>query len=98
MFKKVTVSGFVEDVFIGDDRAIEKYLIALKKRQMSLISEYDLKFYNKDAPTVKYAADYNNKIQSYYSPSSIRLDFRKKYEQYGLSIKIEPHVPENSFF
>ena len=98
MFKKVLVSGFVEDIFIGDDNAIERHLIALKKRQMSLISEYDLKFYNKDAPTVRYAADYNNKIQSYLDPNQIRLDFRKKYEQYGLSIKIEPHVPENSFF
>lgn len=95
--KKVTISGYINETFVGTNEQVEKYLVAIKKRQMSCVSEVDLKFYNKDAPTVRRIEDYSSKIYSYSAPTPNRTDFREKYNPLGLKIKIEPH-DENKFF
>jgi len=81
---KVIVTGFVTESFIGSAPDVEKYLSALKSKQMLAMDTADKKIYKK----------INN--ENYYNPSDDRKMFREKYRTYGLTIKIEPHI--NTFF
>lgn len=89
-FKKVTVSGWVNEEFTGTDDQVNQYLIGLKRRQELNVSESDLKFYKKDAKTAKPVVNYKLYEKSYTNPSCQREKFREKYAEFGLKIKIEP--------
>lgn len=106
---KVTVSGMVSEVFIGNAAAAEKYLQMLKKQQESLVNVDDMNFYIKEMP--KYKSDfiisnqkyswsggnkYNFYSAKYLSPSPDMEQFRSKYHKNGLKIKIEPFIEEQT--
>lgn len=88
---KVTVSGMVDNVFVGTDKEVEKYLIELKKIQDANVEVNDMKEYKKNYKNANW--------DEYYKPSYRLEKFREKYKPSGLSIKIEPFQPEpNPYF
>ncbi len=106
---KVTVTGFVNTVFVGTDDEVEKFLLNLKKQQESLVNADDMKFYFKEMPKYKpdfiisnhkYSGRVGNKYNfysnRYFSPSADMEQFREKYHKNGLKIKIEPFIEEQT--
>lgn len=100
---KVTVSGWKNETFVGNDKEVETFLLNLKKSQDDL---YDMKSYRKIMPTFKPSFLHSNgKMNSEYSqyadkyfrnvPTNL-VEFRKKSKQTGLKIKIEKY--KNPFF
>jgi len=84
---KVTITGMLEEVFVGNDAQVFKYLSELKKMQISMADKEDVTAINKL---------YKNGIGSYFAPSYRLEEFRQKYRSNGLKIKIEKI--ENEFF
>jgi len=95
---KVTVFGFIDEVFIGNDVEVEKYLKHIKSLQQSNISATDNKYYNKKMPLKFPISEYNFYAEKYQNPNSDMLNFREKYAKYGLKIKIESFENKNNFF
>lgn len=70
---KVTVTGFFNETFEGSEKQVYAYLRELKKRQLLLLNEQDLKYYKQ--------------IDSYNG--GYRLDqFRERNSRLGLKITI----------
>lgn len=100
---KVTVTGFINEEFIGNDNQVEKYLLALKKRQDAEYSLEDLKWYKKEMPLFRnsfvqansreyaYGSRYNELSTKYGIPDDKMITFREKYKNKGLKIKIEDY-------
>lgn len=98
---KVTVYGFVDEVFVGTDKQVEAYLLDLKKKQESEYEQEDLKWYKKEMPTYRnsfiftksekkaWHSKYDELSIKYFNPSSKMEYFREKQKPKGLTIKIE---------
>jgi hypothetical protein len=93
---KVTVTGFVNNVFIGNDVEVEKYLKQLKLQQESNV---DMKTYKKEMPTFQnkhlYNGRYNASNRKYNDPYTLEK-FRETSDPYGLNIKIETITETNT--
>jgi hypothetical protein len=94
---KVTVTGFVNNVFIGNDVEVEKYLKQLKLQQESNV---DMKTYKKEMPTFQdkhlYNGQYTIGNRNYNDPSYTLEKFRETSNPYGLNIKIETITETNT--
>ncbi len=94
---KVTVTGFINNVFVGNDDEVEKYLKQLKLQQES---NADMKVYKKEMPTFQNKHLYNGQHsasgRNYKNPSYTLEKFRETSKQYGLNIKIETITESNT--
>jgi hypothetical protein len=94
---KVTVTGFVNNVFIGNDVEVEKYLKQLKLQQESNV---DMKTYKKEMPTFQNKHLHNGQHsasgRNYENPSYTLEKFRETSNPYGLNIKIETITETNT--
>ena len=98
---KVTVTGFINEVFVGNDKQVEEYLNKIKKIQESNL---DIKEYRKEMPPFKMSMlhrggsgmSYQYYVNKYHDPTYTLKQFREKSKPYGLKIKIE--TIKNDFF
>ena len=110
---KVTVTGYVNNVFVGTDEQVEKYLIDLKKQQESNIDSFDLKAYRKEMPPFKqdmlnsgtskkfgsHHHRYTDHVDTYNKPTQFLKEFRETTNPFRLKIKIERvQDPSTNFF
>jgi hypothetical protein len=103
---KVTVSGFINETFVGNDVEVQTYLEKIKSIQDSKL---DVTSYKKIMPPFKKSflnisyLDRTNYTKYQHlcnrlsnPPTELKL-FRESAAPYGLKIKIEPHKPHDFF-
>ncbi len=96
--KKVTVSGnWINEIFIGDEKEVFKFLTDIKKRQFEMLSESLQASYKKAHGRGGSPLPFGRGGRLHVE--SVRDDIHKKHPDIGIKIKIEDHnLIEKNFF
>jgi hypothetical protein len=99
---KVTVTGYINETFVGTEPEVEKFLLELKRRQLEMLAAEDLKLYK--SVTFKSKTNHNDNSHLHWRNTEMmnndysREKFRDRNKDLGLKIKIEPFTPQNDKF